>query len=388
MTTVVTDMRTRACPSAALLIVGLSGCIAHGTDADVRAVRTLVSEQASIDFDLGTQSAPLDDYGSVDPAASELAEDAITLDEAIRIALLNNRELRADLFGLGVERGELVQANVFPNPDFEFQVRFSEDDTQPPQWDFGVGIGLTDVILRRGRREAAEAELDAARIRVAAATLDLAYDVRLAYYDVQASQQDLELMRTVLASFVAGYDTARALHEAGNLSDLDLSTEQAAYEDARVAVALAEADVISARERLNVLLGFFGGETSWEISTRLEAPPVDAVDLERLESRAIEASIELAHTRASLIAAARRLGIERAAGLLPDNQRRRSRRIRRHVLGGGAVRDGTPTALRSPTRRRGIAPRGARRDARALRGGRRPDSRRDPYGSSPRDIGA
>ena len=62
----------------------------------------------------------------------------LSLDNAVRIALLNNRELRADLFGLGVARGQLVQANLFPNVEFDVAVRFPRGGNHPRGYDLGA----------------------------------------------------------------------------------------------------------------------------------------------------------------------------------------------------------------------------------------------------------
>jgi outer membrane protein, heavy metal efflux system len=279
--------------------------------SDVDAVRDIAASRLRIE--------PTDI--DVDKDVGALAARPLTVDNAVRIALLNNRALRAQLLELGIARGQLVQASVLPNPDIEAEVRFSEDTAQGPQWDLGVGVPLAQLLLVPARTGAAEATLDAARADAANAVVALATRTRIAVYDVQAHNQRLDAARNVLAALTASYDTARALHDVGNLTDLALLNEQSAYEGARAAVADSEANVVDAREHLNVLLGFFGTDTAWTLpSTLPDAPPdVDALGaLDGLEGRAIDASIDLASKRASIVAAARRLGVTNTAGLIPD----------------------------------------------------------------------
>src|SRR6185436_865559 len=172
--------RVRFCTS---LVCALSaGCVAHDSAADRAAVRSLVrerapalasAEQPSADT-TGDAAEPRPNAG---PAATELQQlraRPLTLDNAVRIALANNRELRAQLLGLGVARGQLLQASVFPNLDFEAEVRFPEERARGPQWALGAGFDLTQLILRGSRRDVAEAEVSTARIEAAGATLDLA----------------------------------------------------------------------------------------------------------------------------------------------------------------------------------------------------------------------
>src|SRR5262245_26141199 len=97
------------------------GCVAHDTASDHGSVRALVRERAQLELEPDLPTA------QVDAQVQQLVAEPLTLDNAVHIALLNNRELRAQLLGLGVERGQLVQASVFPNLDFEAEVRVSED---------------------------------------------------------------------------------------------------------------------------------------------------------------------------------------------------------------------------------------------------------------------
>jgi outer membrane protein, heavy metal efflux system len=109
-----------------------------------------------------------------------LASQPLTLDSAIRIALLNNRNLRAELLQLGVTRGQLVQASLFPNFEIEARGLVSKDGSDARLSEVGIGIDLTDLLLRGSEQGIAEAELEQARFRAAGATLDLGYQVRLA----------------------------------------------------------------------------------------------------------------------------------------------------------------------------------------------------------------
>lgn len=308
----------------------LAGCVAHDTGADREAVSALVRERAPALASSGlspgaaragaVSASPQNaaQNGAAPTDVQLLVAQPLTLDNAVRIAVLNNRELRAQLLGLGVARGRLVQASVFPNLDFEAEVRFSQEPASEPQWDFGAGFDLTQLILRGPRKGAAEADLSAARIEAAGATLDLAYQVRLAYYDQQATAQELDLLRSAQQAFAASAEAAQVLHEAGNLTDLDLSNEQSAGQAAELELERAEADAQDVRERLNVLLGLFGRDTGWHIQSQLPEPSAALGDLEHLESRAIRASLELAATRATLDAAARRAGLTATAGWLPN----------------------------------------------------------------------
>jgi outer membrane protein TolC len=309
------------------------GCVAHDTASDRAAVQALVREHsgaavspvepASAEAAPATSAPPIRPplpsaaHGDPQRELERLGEQPLTLDGAVRIALWNNRELRAQLLGLGVARAQLVQASVLPNLDFEAELLLPTESSGNRKWSLGAGFSLSDLILRGGRGDVAEADLSTARIEAAGATLDLAYQVRLAYYDLQASAQELALLRTAHEAYAASAEAAQVLHDAGNVTDLDLSTQQSAEQGALLQLDQAQEDAGDLRERLNVLLGLFGRDTGWRLAGPLPEPTSAIAPPERLETRAIQSSLELAAARATLAAAERRVGAAETAGWLP-----------------------------------------------------------------------
>jgi cobalt-zinc-cadmium efflux system outer membrane protein len=170
------------------------------------------------------------------------------------------------------------------------------------------------------RRGVASAGLDAARIETGGAALEFAYQVRNAFYDYQAAEQLLELDRTVLDAATASYDAARRLHDAGNITALELANERVFYEEARNEAAMAEGRALGRREELNAWMGLSGTETGWQLAGRLAEPlPEDAIpDVEMLETRAIEDSFDLLGLEYRYTESARRANLARAEGLLPS----------------------------------------------------------------------
>lgn len=292
----------------------VGGCVSHSIREDTDAVRAMLATRS----DLQLAERDPEAWDEEEPEVRALLARPLEVEQAVRIAVLNNRPLRAQLYELGIARGELVQAGLVPNPTIHGEVRFPEDGAQPEQWDFGFAVDVTGIILAPIRAHAAAARLEAARFRTAGAVLDLAYRTRLAFYRYQASAQRLELMRTSMESFAAAVSAARALRDAGNVRDLDVAIEEAAWEEARIDVARAELELLDDRERLNVLLGLHGRDVSWEIAGRMPDPSGEPLELEDLEPQAIESSLELAWTRAELEAIGRSIGSVRAAALIPD----------------------------------------------------------------------
>jgi cobalt-zinc-cadmium efflux system outer membrane protein len=306
-------MRTdRLLPGALALLLPLGGCATTSFSSDLRRVQEL----SRAPIPLRVADNPPEDH---DPAVVQaVLSRPLTVDAAVGVAFRNNRHLRASLRDVGVARGWLAQAGTLPNPAVEFDVRYQTDRAQPLQGDVRLEFGLTRAILTGARAGLARAELEAAQARVAGTVLELGFEVRAAFYAVQASEERLVAAQQALDAFAASRDAARSLHLAGNLTTLDLSVQEAAYETARVTVAEIELERLDRRERLQRLLGLHGEATEWTVAEGLPVTP-EALALDAMtETRALEASLDLAAQRANLEALARRVGLSQREGWLPD----------------------------------------------------------------------
>jgi cobalt-zinc-cadmium efflux system outer membrane protein len=111
----------------------------------------------------------------------------------------------------------------------------------------------------------------------------------------------LELRQTTVAATDAGVTLARSMRGAGNITALDLASEQAMWEQAKLDLADAERQVFTSRERLNALMGLWGRDaTTWQVAARLPDPPADEQKLDSLERNAIEKSVTLAASKQQL----------------------------------------------------------------------------------------
>ena len=296
----------RRAVGAALGLVLLAGCASvqprRGFDevrADVHA-RT----NSSVHWYSGGP-----DGAMVDREVASLLAEELTPDSAVQVALLSNRDLQAEYEGLHIAQADLVRAGLLRNPVFDAALRWPTPGSGHAV-ELGVAMGFLDVLWIPLRTRIAEAEFEAAKLRVSGAVLDLAGEVRGAYYEVVAAEQRLEMLRTVLTAFEASHELAKRLHAAGNIRDLDLSNERAAHEDAKLELSLGETGLLQARERLSELMGVWGERTAWRTAGRLPDANEESVTRPAdVESVAVERSLELAQARREIEAAARRAGV-------------------------------------------------------------------------------
>jgi cobalt-zinc-cadmium efflux system outer membrane protein len=309
-------MTARAIGWMPLLLVGLTGCASVSLDAGFPQVSATVEERAAarIAWDHGVE---------LDREAAErlrsLLERRLTADGAVQIALLNNRELQAMYSDLGVAQADLVQAGLLRNPVLDASVLFHLGPVRP-DLQFGVVFGLLDALYVPLRKRVAAAHFEEAKLRVTGAVLDFVLEVRRAFYEHQANAQLLELRQTIVQALEASFEASRRLHAAGNITDLDLARDRAARERSRLALRSAEVSVRESHERLNTLMGLFGGDTEWLADERLADIPPEPIRAPEVERGAIARSLDLDQARQRMVAVGQRLGYERATALMPSTE--------------------------------------------------------------------
>jgi cobalt-zinc-cadmium efflux system outer membrane protein len=296
----------RALSLAACAVV--SACVSSSIGSDVKRVRNL----AHVERVARVADEAVDPVSAED--AKKLLEQPLDAERAVRVALLNNRELRATLRELGIARGQLMQAGLLPNPTAELEF-LPERNTS---LELRVEYDLTGALLAPLKQRSLAPELEAARYRTASALVELGYHVRVAFYDLQAAQQRLALAQQMLDALAAARDAAAAMHQAGNIRELDLASQEAAYERGRVIALELELELLDQREHLQRLLGLHGSDTLWTVQDNLPPAPDDAAVPDDLETRALRASLPLQATRQRLEGLGKQAGYARTSGWLPD----------------------------------------------------------------------
>lgn len=310
--------RVRRGVMTVLSAAALSGCAATvPEDAGFADVERVIAEripQHRVIWNRGSR----EDL-AVQAAVQELLVDELTPDEAVEIALLNNRSLQATYEDLGVAQADLVQAGLLSNPVFSARARWTFDPSEGAELGFDLIQNFLDLLMLPARKRLAAVEFEETKLRVAGEVLNHAVDVREAYYAYQAAEQTVRVLLEIAAAAQASYDLARRLDEAGNISERSLAAEQAALEQAKVDLAELEVTAYADRERLNRLMGLWGEVTAeWTVLDGLPDLPPESLPFERIEALAIERNLELAAALREVQALAAALGIARDYRWLGD----------------------------------------------------------------------
>lgn len=288
----------------------VGGCIS--SDAGYQDTRKLVIDRARLDV----RWQHIDGDAVATARTRQILARGLTADGAAQIALLENPALQARFEDIGLARADLVEAVRVPNPLVEGTLRFVRGE-QP---DIGVSVteSVSQLLFLPLRSGAFHAELDAAKLGVGGAVLDLALDTRIAFYRWQAAHQIAGLRQDVLEAAKASFEAARALHDAGNVRDLDLDTQRVLYEDARLDAERANVAVATTTARLFRLMGIPDAGPARKPPASLPDPAGVEPALADLERRSLAASIDLAIARQRFSAADRRAVLARWQGAIPE----------------------------------------------------------------------
>jgi len=302
---------------AAVPALAAVGCASTSPQPAFRDVAAAVEQRSGhrIEWDQGTA-----EDARVARAIDRMLARELTVDGAVQIALLRNQSLQATYEELGVAQADLVQAGLLSNPVFGVSLDPSEYDTLQPPVVFDVVMDFLDLLTLPARKKIAATELEAVEMRVGDAALELAANVRSAYFGVQGAQQIVAMRRTIVEAADASAELARRQHDAGNLSDLDLANQEALAEQARLDLTRAEGDVLAARERLTQRMGLWGAQTQWRVPDRLPDLPPSEGSLDHLESLAIARRLDLASRRRQVEVLSRTLSYVESTRWTPSVQ--------------------------------------------------------------------
>ena len=246
----------------------------------------------------------------VDAFVSGLLARPLTPDTAVQVALLRSRDLQAVYEDLGVAQADLVHAGLLRNPEIGGFFRIPHSGPGGVNWNVGLDFWL-DIFLVPLRTRIACAELETALLRVTDAVLDKATQVRRACFQCLADQRVLGHQRALVEFAEVAAELAKRQQARGHIADLDLANEQAAAEEAGLALDQAETAARISRETLRRLLDLTDSGIAWRLDDSLAAIPRSPAadpDVEALVATALDRRVDLALLQREI--SLQRLGLE------------------------------------------------------------------------------
>ena len=303
----------RALPALAFALA-LAGCASLSPQPPADEVSSLLESRGAVAVDWSAVGAPADERR----ALSGWLDKPMTLDAALRVAMLQSPSLREEYARLGLARAEVLEAVQLENPRLSLS-RLSVDGGGHNRT-AGLSLPLVDLLVLPARARLAAADYERARLDVAGSVLGIAADVEAAWYAYVAARQVAAMRGAVAEGSAASAELAQRFFDAGNISELQLRQEQAIASEARIDALRARADAGRHRLELNTLLGLSGPAAQWEVSENLPLPVPREDDPAQLVQLARDGNLELLAARQEAQVLADALGLTRTLRWLGSSE--------------------------------------------------------------------
>jgi cobalt-zinc-cadmium efflux system outer membrane protein len=288
------------------LVLLISGCAQVPKNAGFNDVKDLVRQRGDYNIHWNQQTeADLE----VEKAIEELLKDELTPKSSVQIALLNNSRLQAIYEELGISQADVVEAGLLENPVILGQARFPNRSDESANYEFGITQNILNILMQPVRKRLSTIRFEQVKLHVADEVIQLVAKAHRAYYQALGAKQVRNLRNEITLAAGNALELAQRLHTAGNISDLQLATENAHFEQSRLELARSDTDLLNAREQLTRHMGLWGDQTDWRLPEQLPNLPSAEFPLENLESMAIENRLDLSAERKAVEALAQALGI-------------------------------------------------------------------------------
>ena len=287
-------------------VLFVAGCAQVPKEAGFNEVMGLVEQR--VDYRLQWNQDTEADR-EVEEAVAELLERELKPETAVQIALLNNPNLQAAYEDLGITQADVVEAGLLENPVLFGQVRYPNKSSENNNYEFGITQNFLNILMQPARKKLSAIRFEQVKLQVADEVIQMVAQVKKSYFTVLGASQIRDLRNEITLAAGNSLELAQRLHSAGNISDLELATEKALFEQSRMELANSETALLDRREQLTRLMGLWGSQTSWRLPKQLPDIPSAEMPLEHVESIAIENRLDLAAERKTVEALAQALGI-------------------------------------------------------------------------------
>ena len=307
MSTFFKDRTAHARPlrSGALLAMAavVGGCASFSPDGGFGSVQQAAKDRLGKDLVIAKSDADQDAIGR---RVGELIAKPLMVDDAVQIALLNNRGLQATYQELGITEAEVVQSGRLPNPGFSFGRRSRGDEREIER---GLHFNLARLLALPLINQVEARRFEQTQGMVAMNVLSIAADTRKAYYRAVGAEEGVRYMRQVKQAAEASAELARRMTAVGNFNKLQQAREQGFYADAALNLARAQQAQTATRERLTRLMGLWGAQTQFSLPNRLPDLPKAALDQPDIERVAMAQRLDVQGARLAAEQTAKNLGL-------------------------------------------------------------------------------
>ncbi len=297
----------RAAVAPLLFALGLSGCASVPADWGRSEAARLAAERGR------NTPQPADTVAWTRDALAQ----PLTPQAAAQLALLHNPDLRLRNARLGIAQADLYEAGRLANPVIS-ATDLSGDSGPHSRLTLGIGFDIVRLLTLPATRRNAQAGVDAARLEVGGAIVELATQAERDWFAAAAAAQGAQVRELSADAARASGELAQRYFDAGNINRRQLNLEQAEASSLRLDLLAAQSEAATARAALNRRMGQ-RDDDAWTLTELPEVPQHDPA-LDELLRQAVESRLDIAAAQSEVLAVAGRYRLTRRTRLIGEVQ--------------------------------------------------------------------
>ncbi len=289
-----------------LSTVALAGCATVNFDDSLARVN---KDAAGFTEGRLTVARNVEQRTAMESRAAELLSKPLGQNEAVQLALANNKALQALLAGNWSDLTKAAQSGRIANPVLSLERLSFQNEVEVTRL---LSFGLLDLLTLPQRYQVAQHRIEQIQLRLTIEVVDLISQIRQAWVTAVADQQIRSYAAQVYEAAEASAELARRMQLAGNFNRLQRVRQQVFYSDAALQLAVAQQAAATSRERLIRLLGLAANQAEHLIlPERLPDLPESPRTAEEVSQAANDGRLDIKLENAALQAAikAQRLNV-------------------------------------------------------------------------------
>lgn len=244
-----------------------------------------------------------------------LKRDVVTASMAVRVAILNNKGLQADLAEIGISSAEMWQETMLANPIVSLG---TAEKTTVRIFETAIVGNILALITRQKRVDIAEAKFLEAQHKASYSILKLAFDTERGWIKTVAAKETVTYLLQAQTASDASSDLAKELGKTGAFNKAVQAREHAGFAEISGQLAEARINERGAREELNRLMGVWGDDINYTLPTALPKLPLRTIAKTGIEAEALRKRVDLLIAKYELEAVAREHKLENATRYVTD----------------------------------------------------------------------
>jgi cobalt-zinc-cadmium efflux system outer membrane protein len=319
--------------AALLLLFMMAGCATVKTDREWGKLKEIAYERSGEEIVWEQSEA---EEQRIQNEVGRLLADGLSRDDAVRIALINNRQLQRAFEEVGISKSDLIQAGLFSNPSLDVLFRFPSGGGRT-NIEATALIPISDLWKIPFRKKVASARMEATILHTGQIVIETAAEAKRSYDIVYYLSMSEKEMKEILRKFRELSDQVSLRKDFGFMSDQDVYLSQIMVFEAELELARIQSELATTKIKLNRVMGLKPSRMNYEFVLREEHGAFANIpDLERGIQYALDHRLEVRMAKFRILQAEKALELERM-------------RVFKHVgLGASYERDVEGTSVFGP----------------------------------------